>query len=47
MSYAGPPPVWAVGNLLDIMKDSTYHYYIDNARKYGKLFKVFALLLLP
>lgn len=51
---AGPPPVWYAGNLTDILKLSQYTYYIDCARKYGKIFKVpgpsvllSALVLLP
>ncbi|EIE20794.1 cytochrome P450 [Coccomyxa subellipsoidea C-169] len=36
----GPTPQWYAGNLLEIMRQSSYHYYIRNARKYGKVFKV-------
>ncbi len=37
---AGPAPKWLSGNIGDIIKRSAFHYYIDNARVYGKLFKV-------
>ncbi|KAK9901608.1 hypothetical protein WJX75_004612 [Coccomyxa subellipsoidea] len=36
----GPPPQWYAGNLLEVMRQSSYHFYIRNARKYGKIFKV-------
>ena len=36
----GPPPKWLSGNIGEVIKKSAYHYYIDNARVYGKLFKV-------
>ena len=28
---------------MDMMRESSYHYYIRNARKYGKVFKVIIL----
>ncbi|BDA42318.1 Cytochrome P450 3A24 [Coccomyxa sp. Obi] len=36
----GPPPKWYAGNLMEMMRESSYHYYIRNARKYGKVIKV-------
>ena len=35
----GPPPGWYVGNLPDIMRRSSFQYYNDCARKYGKVYK--------
>ena len=37
---AGPPPSWLFGNIRDIIRKSAYHYYIEQAQVYGKLFKV-------
>ena len=39
-SLAGPPPTWLFGNIRDIIKKSAYHFYIEQAQVYGKLFKV-------
>ncbi|CAK0764599.1 hypothetical protein CVIRNUC_003174 [Coccomyxa viridis] len=38
--FPGPPPTWLFGNIRDIIKKSAYHYYIEQAQVYGKLFKV-------
>ena len=37
---AGPPPSWLFGNIRDIIRKSAYHFYIEQAQVYGKLFKV-------